>query len=901
VKKIFKGLICAGLCGVLALGATGCSSSEHRDPETTALRLAIGKCDKKFNPMFYTAQNDGEIANMTQASLITADANGVIAYGDNFPVAALDYKETYYNENGDQTGTSDGKGKIEGTSWVNGSTKYEFLIKNDMKFSDGVDLTVMDILFNLYVYLDPMYTGSSTIYSTKIKGLQSYMRQVETDDNDTSGNSNLAYYPAALNRLNALIDWASDGGANPNEDDLSEQGKEDLAKAKELYKDEVESAWNSVAGGWVEAYKEYRFTEAWQVFYYIEGIVHNQTEIDTGSQSSVELKDNNGKYITTLDPEWDSAANDFKADSVPVHQELIDDMEAELTQAKVSDYMNEHNVSESEARLALQGKHAVKHVYDANSANSQIDYVLTYCNTRSTMLDYLIRSEKSANRKEGELDFPTISGITVSHTDAEEYGGKFNNKAYAKDHDVLRIEISGVDPKAKWNFGFSISPMHYYSDKAHTDAAMEAYENGSLYRNECTDFGVEWNDINWFNDVLAAKEKTAVPVGAGAYKCSTRTHTGKPTGTTFFDNGIAYYERNEYFHTMGANIENAKIKYVTYKEYPDDQIVSVLKTGEIDYGTPVATADNQRELNTGKLKQITYLAGGYGYVGINPKYVPDIEVRRAIMHALDTSALYDYYGQSLVNLINRPMSTTSWAYPKNSTRYYDRWTDAQQIIDLVESSGNWRYTDGKLRSRADNSVLKLTFTIAGESTDHPAYNMFVAAEKFLEQCGFEISVETNISALNALATGNLTVWAAAWSSSIDPDPYQIYSINSNASSTKNWAKDDIMTNEGGKYDTEYELALELNKRIVDGRNTINQTDRERIYGETTNTSIENGAQLSDLCALDIIMELAVEFPTYQRYDLCVYNSAVLDAKTMHTNATYNMGPIGELWKVNFKK
>lgn len=133
MKKIFKGLLCAGLCGVLALGAAGCTKktgpSEHRNTETDALRLAIGACDEKFNPLFYTSQNDGEIANMTQASLITADKNGDLAVGDNYPVATLDYKETYYSASGAVLGTGDGK-TVSGTSDKNGSTTYEFLIKN---------------------------------------------------------------------------------------------------------------------------------------------------------------------------------------------------------------------------------------------------------------------------------------------------------------------------------------------------------------------------------------------------------------------------------------------------------------------------------------------------------------------------------------------------------------------------------------------------------------------------------------------------------------------------------------------------------------------------------------------------------------------------------------------------
>ena len=41
---------------------------------------------------------------------------------------------------------------------MDGRTEYEFLIKKDIKFSDGTTLTIKDVLFNMYVYLDPAYT-----------------------------------------------------------------------------------------------------------------------------------------------------------------------------------------------------------------------------------------------------------------------------------------------------------------------------------------------------------------------------------------------------------------------------------------------------------------------------------------------------------------------------------------------------------------------------------------------------------------------------------------------------------------------------------------------------------------------------------------------------------------------
>ncbi|MDE7076023.1 MAG: hypothetical protein K2O62_01735, partial [Clostridia bacterium] len=323
MKKLFKGLICAGLCGVLAVGASGCNASEHRDPETAPLKLAIGAVDQKFNPLFYTSQNDGVIANLTQASMLTVDSNGVLAYGEDYPTVTLDYKETYYSSSDTELGTSDGKGgKINGTSDGAAYTTYEFLIKNGVKFSDDEDLTVMDVLFNLYVYLDPAYSGSSTIYSTKIEGLQAYRTQDPYADENASF-SMIEYYPEAQQRVQALIDWAEKGYT------LSEQGEKDLEKVKALYREELTTDWNSIETGWVESYKEYRFTEAWQVFYYIENMIKNQTEYNE-LNNEVDAKDANGKYLTTLDPEKGVEGADV------VHQEFLDEFARETSAEKVA-------------------------------------------------------------------------------------------------------------------------------------------------------------------------------------------------------------------------------------------------------------------------------------------------------------------------------------------------------------------------------------------------------------------------------------------------------------------------------------------------------------------------------------------------------------------------------------
>ena len=75
---------------------------------------------------------------MTQLSMLTNDAKGNVAYGENEAVITLDLQQpSGGNENGTNT--------------------YYFVLKNNIRFSNGSYLTIKDVLFNYYVYLDPAY------------------------------------------------------------------------------------------------------------------------------------------------------------------------------------------------------------------------------------------------------------------------------------------------------------------------------------------------------------------------------------------------------------------------------------------------------------------------------------------------------------------------------------------------------------------------------------------------------------------------------------------------------------------------------------------------------------------------------------------------------------------------
>lgn len=896
MNKVAKALTCAALSSAMLF--TVACHKQSNDPETRALSLSISAVDGVFNPFFYTSLTDGKVISMTQASLITSDldANGKPepVAGDKYPTVAKDFEIKYYNApSGGTTCTS-------AEAAANGRTEYSFLIKKGLKFSDGYDLTIKDVLFNFYVYLDPVYTGSNTMYSVDIQGLHAYQENNAALGDGDGGSS--SYTASAQERLRELINYGLG-----EVDSLSEQGEKDYKYVQGLFKKELESDWNNMVSSWQETYKvNYTFTKAWQAYLFQEGIVTAQRRqypngtireirVDEGTKQEIDptVAANkeayaNGKVLTTLDQWADGAyGGDYPRTGA---QTYIDEIGELTTDEKLNAYMSEHNCDKETAELDITKEYCIESVYAANLGDKTgLDEVLTYWATASTAYSDFVADERGKALESSDNPQYFISGIRTEKTN------NFKGQDLGETYDVLKIIVNRVDPAAIWQFGITVAPLHYYSgtwenknyvDDFNGDAISDYTGRGD----ENTCFGVKRGDFNFFQSVIRGEKKSGVPVGAGPYKAS-KENGGNPSGKSeFLDNNIIYYERNDNFHTMGAQIDNAKIRLLKYKVVDESRIITSVEGGQLDYGEPNATALNLAEVESKPniFGVSRYDTNGYGYVGVNPTYVPDIGIRRIIMHAMNIGLSIDYYG-TLGRTIYRPMSVTSWAYPLDiTTPYYENW-DSNKIKEELgrlgyHDGGDGVYVNDNPSSPYYGERLKYTFTIAGANTDHPAYNMFNDAADVLNGAGFEISVSNDPNALLKLTSGGLTVWAAAWSSGIDPDMYQVYHKDSNATSTLNWGYKTILNDTTGKYSEELTMIETLSGWIEEARATLEQSERKTIYAK----------------CLDKIMELAVELPVYQRKDLCVYNINVLDPATLNQNPNATIGLIDRIWEVNYK-
>ena len=865
-KNLIKktALVALASTGVLAMAA--CHKSGKLD-ENTPFIMASQDVDKVFNPFFTSSVTDSNVVGMTQMGMLGNDAAGnVTTHKDGASVVVEDYESVYDSD-------SD-------------TTTYSFILRNDVKFANGSPLTMKDVLFNLYVYLDPVYTGSATLYSTDIVGLKKYRTQEENENEQDSYKEQFEI--KAQSRINTLVS-ISDRILNVDYKNVDFYGNPDLFK---------EYLQKYVDRSTANAHLIEDFEKALQLF---------TEEIDTdynnakGSYEDLKFYDKNGKEYSNL---------------LTTDVEVFLYNEGIITWNKNFDYNGngrlEASIDFDDIRNMTE-EAAKKLVIDQNMP-SNITEIVSYWQTASNLQEFITNSEMEESLSKSDVKYPNIEGIRFANRteSVKVKGTDYNVPKYAADgsvvegNEILTIKINGVDPKAIWNFAFAVAPMYYYSNSE--QIALFDYE---------THFGIERASQTFRDSVIKDQDKLALPMGAGAYQVANSDgSTENVTASSFFDGTTLHFTRNDYFKD-GQTGESAKIKNVFMRIVPSNGILDSLYTGQVDYCEPNAKPETVTELNGKKSDGLNYkevTTAGYGYIGINAGKVKNIYVRQAIMHAINVEDISGYYGSS-AETIYRSMSKNSWAYPKNATAYYpyvggiipadldnvsptyadyvtshhpekigkEAMTSEEQIAFikyLVEEKGGYEESNGTY-SKGSSDSLKYVFTIAGSSEDHPAFTPLSQASELLNKAGFQTSVFKDANALTKLNTGALAVWAAAWSSTIDPDMYQVYHKDSTASSVKNWGYPEILRNVNGQYDTENDILNELSDLIEEGRSFTDPKDRAPKYSD----------------ALDKVMELAVELPTYQRTDLCVYNSTKVDEKTFVQNPSAYMGLTNRLWTV----
>lgn len=146
--------------------------------------------------------------------------------------------------------------------------------------------------------------------------------------------------------------------------------------------------------------------------------------------------------------------------------------------------------------------------------------------------------------------------------------------------------------------------------------------------------------------------------------------------------------------------------------------------------------------------------------------------------------------------------------------------------------------------------------------DHPAYGILTNAKEALATIGIDLQINdpTDSNVLwQAIESNPISAefWCAAWSSTADPDMYQVYySTNGNG--------------KGGTESNHYMIADDtLDELIMEARTSSDQAFRKATYKQ----------------CLDIIIDWAVEVPVYQRQNAIIMSTERVNIDTVTPDIT----------------
>ena len=423
----------------------------------------------------------------------------------------------------------------------------------------------------------------------------------------------------------------------------------------------------------------------------------------------------------------------------------------------------------------------------------------------------------------------------------------------------MTVTTSEFDATFIYQLGIPVAPLHYYGDTAQYD-----YDNNS--------FGFPKGDLS------IVREKTTTPLGAGAY-----TFASFADGTVYLDANPSYFDGEP------------KTAHINLKETQEADMLTGVQSGTLDIANPSYSKQVAQQI--AEYNGTDELAGpvmttelvdyrGYGYIGLaannvkvgnDPASEQSKDLRKAIATVLSVyrdEGIDSYYGET-ADVINYPISNTSWAAPRVTDSGYkvaysvdvngnDIYTSGmtteekydaalQAALGYFEAAG-YTVTDGKLTAAPEGAKLEYMVNIGGGGQgDHPTFLILKNAADAFAKIGFTLTVNdlANASELYAsYQSGVAEMWCAAWQATADPDMYQLYHSQG---STNYYQINDS----------------DLDEYIMTARESDDQSYRKGLYK----------------AAMEIIMDWGVELPVYQRSEAYVVSSERVDISSLPSDMT----------------
>lgn len=332
-------------------------------------------------------------------------------------------------------------------------------------------------------------------------------------------------------------------------------------------------------------------------------------------------------------------------------------------------------------------------------------------------------------------------------------------------------------------------------------------------------------------DMTIPKSRNEHPLGAGPYVFDS------------YDNNLVTLSANEnYFE--GA----PKTPYLKFQVVSESNKVEVIANGEMDITDPSAQIETMERLKSEGIEYNLTDNNGYGYIGINSERIPDINVRKGLMHLMNRApAINSYYGD-LAEVLERPLTSTLAEYPQDAKPYYDY--NKEKAAECFAKGGYKKDANGKLVN-GKGEQLKIEIGI-GSLSSHPSAGILSQMKNDMTELGAEFIVsDLQFNVLSdRINTGNIDMFALAFGATDDADVTQIYHSSSAEGSGSNYFK--LRSDKVDDLIEQIRVTLDLEKR----KELVSQM-------------------------LDEIMENAVIMPVYQRKNLNIFNKESLKMDTVY--------------------
>ena len=704
MKKLFALLLAA--CMLMSVTAVFAEEAASAD---IPLVVATSTLSQKFSPYFADTGYDQDVVSMTQISMMTTDRVGGIIYngieGETIPYNGTDY--TYYGT-GDLTVNYDEATDI---------TTYGYKMRNDLKFSDGEPVTIDDVIFTYYVYLDPAYNGSTTLSSYDILGLQAYRTQIP--------EANLESVTKIANDIKA-----AGFGYELKEGDSFTQEEYDAYynAATELWKNDTQGIVDYVMAKYAADYAEAQI-----------GYTVDEVNADEGLKVALgmvmwgfgKVEEADGKKVFTT--------SDGKAFNLTDGERPV-----------IDDYFN-----------------ATYAAYEGNIDN--------YLGTESAVgatTDEIFASTMTMVAKDQGVDMdagvPNIAGIKR----VDDYTVEVQVKGFSAPavYSILGLNITPMhyygDP-AQYDyennkFGHPFGDLSIAQSK--TDAPMGAgpykfvkYDNRVVYyeANEYYYKGAPKTKSMQFKETNSAEVASAVQTGTA--------DGGEMTGSkTNFELLKSFNSNNEVTGDVVTTYSVANLGYGYIGINADTVNVA---------GEPGSEASKNLRKGLATILAVyrdTAFDSYYGDAAAVINY-PISSTSWAAPQATDEGYRVAYSVDAEGNDIYTAEMSAE-----------DKYEAAKKAaIGFFKAAGyTFDEAAGKFTEAPEGASLSYEVIIPGDGTgDHPSFAVLTDAREALGSFGIELKIndpaDSNVL-WDALDAGTQNLWCAAWGSTIDPDMYQVY-------------------------------------------------------------------------------------------------------------------------------